>query len=438
LPDGFIPTREGKAILFQDDADILPMLAFLNCGSAGAFVRDTCGLHKQSGAIGNVPVPWLDEVTQNKLRDLSREILVRSFRSFSNEETSRNFLFPHFCKKASIKSENESFIINLTKEIERITQSLFELGPDEKFWLEGAALPALYEPSPDDVNSWCIGVAFGRFDWRLATGEREAPPEADPFDPPPAISPGMLPDGAAPFHANPGILVDDPGHKHDLARLVEMVLERVEMPVPLEVRRWLQREFFPYHLQRYSKSRRKAPIYWPLATASGSYTLWLYYPALTSQTLYTAVNDFVEPKLDGVAKAVQALRGKTGRSRAEEKQMEELQDLEVEIRNLRDTLLRLAPTCKPNHDDGVQVTAAPLWPLFRHRPWQTLLKETWQKLERGDYDWAHLAMSYWPDRVREKCKHDKSLAIAHDLENLYEEPAPAEGAALRRGRRKKP
>jgi hypothetical protein len=31
-------------------------------------------------------------------------------------------------------------------------------------------------------------------------------------------------------------------------------------------------------------------------------------------------------------------------------------------------------------------------------------------------------MSYWPARVREKCKTDKSLAIAHDLEALYVEP----------------
>ena len=37
--------------------------------------------------------------------------------------------------------------------------------------------------------SWAVGVAFGRFDWRLATGERDAPPEPDPFDPLPAKSP---------------------------------------------------------------------------------------------------------------------------------------------------------------------------------------------------------------------------------------------------------
>ena len=35
--------------------------------------------------------------------------------------------------------------------------------------------------------------------------------------------------------------------------------------------------------------------------------------------------------------------------------------------------------------------------------------------------WAHLALNYWPDRVREKWKTDKSLSIAHNLEQLYDE-----------------
>jgi hypothetical protein len=62
-----------------------------------------------------------------------------------------------------------------------------------------------------------------------------------------------------------------------------------------------------------------------------------------------------------------------------------------------------------------------LWQLFRHTPWRNKLKDTWQKLEKGDYDWANLAYNIWPERVQEKCKYDKSLAIAHDLEELYEE-----------------
>ncbi len=271
--------------------------------------------------------------------------------------------------------------------------------------------------------SWALGVAFGRFDWRLATGDREAPPEPEPSDPLPIMSPGMLPDGAVPFHHHTGILVDDQGHSHDLTRLTEEVLACVDVAVPDDVRRWLQRDFFTFHLQRYSKSRRKAPIYWPLSTTSGVYTLWIYYPNLSNQTLYTAINDFVEPKLKQVDADVATLRNKgAARSRDDEKQFEALQAFEMELIELRDTLLKLAPTYKPNHDDGVQISAAPLWQLFRHKPWQKVLKDTWAKLEKGDYDWARLAMNYWPERVREKCKTDKSLAIAHGLENLYVAP----------------
>jgi hypothetical protein len=268
-----------------------------------------------------------------------------------------------------------------------------------------------------------VGVAFGRFDLRIATGEREAPPEPDPFDPLPSKSPGMLPDDAEPFHAHSGILVDDQGNANDLARLIEEVLTRVDAPVPADVRRWLQRDFFPLHLRQYSKSRRKAPIYWPISTNSGSYTLWLYYPSLTDQTLFTAVIDFIEPKMKQVGQDVTALRTKgIARSRDDEKTFEALQALELELIELRDTLLAIAQTYRPNHDDGVQITAAPLWQLFRHKPWQKILKDTWANLEKGDYDWAHLAMAYWPDRVSIKCKIDKSLAIAHDQEHLYVEP----------------
>ena len=192
---------------------------------------------------------------------------------------------------------------------------------------------------------------------------------------------------------------------------------------------------FSDHLAFYSKSRRKAPIYWPLSTGSCSYTLWLYYPNLTDQTLFTAVNDFIEPKIKQVGKDVAVLRTKGGaRSRDDEKTFEVFQTLELELIELRDTLLSIAQNYRPNHDDGVEITAAPLWHLFRHKPWQKLLKDNWTKLEKGDYDWAHLAMGYWPDRVRKKCKTDKSLAIAHNLEHLYVEADPKPTKA--RGRKK--
>lgn len=340
------------------------------------------------------------------------------------------------------------------------------------------------------MKLYAVGCIFGRWDIRIALDPSLAPKLPDPFDPLPFCPPGMLvgPDGlpAKPggivseewLRARPdantlppkdvvkkptisdseyplriswsGILVDDEGHPEDIVGRVREAIEVIwkdragdieqeacEILGVRSLRDYFRKpgNFFADHLKRYSKSRRQAPIYWPLSTASGSYTLWLYYHRLTGQTLYTCVNDFVEPKLKQVGEAAGRLRQKTRRSSAEEKELERLSDLELELKDFRDELLRIAAFWKPNLNDGVKITAAPLWSLFRHTPWRNKLKETWQKLEKGDYDWAHLAYSIWPERVREKCKYDKSLAIAHDLEELYEEK-PA-GAKKKGGRRRK-
>jgi hypothetical protein len=312
-----------------------------------------------------------------------------------------------------------------------------------------------------ELLSYSLGCLLGRWDIRFPTDERQPPQLADPFAPLPVCSPGMLtnvnglpaaPDdvpGDYPLRISwPGILVDDEGHPEDIIGRVREIFELIWQECASEIehetcdllgvqslRDYFTRpnNFFAEHLKRYSKSRRKAPIYWPLQTPSGSYTLWLYYHRLHDQTLYTCVNDFVEPKLRQVAEQLNTLRSKTGHSNQENKELERLLNFEQELKDFRDELLRVAWFWKPNLNDGAQITAAPLWKLFQHKPWQKTLKETWDRLEHGDYDWAHLAYSIWPDRVREKCKHDRSLAIAHGLEYWYEEP-PAQ-AKKKRGRK---
>ncbi|MFM8320704.1 MAG: SAM-dependent methyltransferase, partial [Chloroflexota bacterium] len=310
------------------------------------------------------------------------------------------------------------------------------------------------------VLSYLFGCPFGRWDIRYPTGERRPPQlPSDPFAPLPACPPGMLQSATGmpaapedvpidyPIHISwSGILVDDDRLSEDITRRVGESLcviwpgrweaiesEACEILGVRSLREYLHRNFFADHLKRYSKSRRQAPIYWPLSTPSGSYTLWLYYHRLTDQTLFTCVNDFVSPKLKQVGEDAQWLRQKLRRTTAEEKELERLADFEAELHDFQAELLRVAGFWKPDLNDGVEITAAPLWRLFQHRPWQKRLKETWEKLERGDYDWAHLAYSIWPERVREKCKSDKSLAIAHGLEDLYVEP-PASGK--KKGRKK--
>lgn len=321
------------------------------------------------------------------------------------------------------------------------------------------------EDATKSALSESLGYVLGRWDIRYGTGDQLVPELPAPFAPLPACPPGMLQggdglplspeagrqlraDGKYPIDvAWDGLLVDDPEHPLDIERQVRTVFtvlwgdraealehEACEIFGVKTLRDYFRKPalFFADHLKRYSKSRRQAPIYWPLSSSSGTYTVWIYYHRLTNETLYSAVNDFVDPKLGHVSGEVARLRQKSGRSGADEKELEKLASLELEVKDFRDELLRIARFWKPNLNDGVQITAAPLWKLFRLPIWQKKLKQTWQELEAGDYDWAHLAYSIWPDRVTEKCKTDKSLAIAHKLEHLYVEVAKPKKRASRR------
>lgn len=462
VPSGVIPTA-GRSQVYPRQGDEIWLAALLSSNLATAVARFRGEAFWQPKFQNSMvaAVPYI-EPCGNILDDVSKKIsLVRSrmAEKFKSDESEILFLSPPLSFQEKFFEDFDRKTI-LGDELDERLAGLLELTPNEFAILKRDHDEALVKTADsaawddevsvkdevigngesaditDQALSWAVGVAFGRFDWRLASGERKSPSEPEPFDPLPAKSPGMLSDGAVPFHQHAGLLVDAPGHPHDLARLVEQVLETVDASVAEDVRRWLQKDFFAFHLKRYSKSRRKAPIYWPLATASGSYTLWFYYPSLSDQTLFTAVNDFVDPKLVDVRKELQTLRDKgAGRSKQDEKSLEALVSLEHELADLRDSLLEIAPNYRPNHDDGVQITAAPLWKLFRHKAWQKVLKDTWAKLEKGDYDWAYLAMNYWSERVREKCVTDKSLAIAHNLEHLYIEPEIAPKKA--RGRTKK-
>jgi hypothetical protein len=303
---------------------------------------------------------------------------------------------------------------------------------------------------------YVLGCTFGRWDIRYAIGERAKPELPEPFEPLPFCPPGQLQnaegmaitrDDAYKLEAQglwrypieipwDGVLIDDPGHPRDIEGRVQHVLEIIlkdrwetverEMCEILGVKRLREYfrkpgGFFRDQLERYSKSRRKAPIYWPLSTDNGAYTVWVYYPRLSAQTLYTCVNDYLDPKLGDIEKDQDRLGRLTTTDRKSLRSLDELRELQIELKSMRERLLKVAALpYKPNMNDGVLITAAPLWQFFRHGVWADALKECWKELNEGEYLWSHLAYAVWPDRVRKACVKDKSIAIAHELHELYE------------------
>ena len=355
----------------------------------------------------------------------------------------------------------------------------------------------------ESLLSYCVGCIFGRWDARISMDPSLAPELSAPFDPPPICPPGTLvgPDGlpAVPGHivseewlrarpnagtvppegviGNPtvldddyplriawdAVLVEDPGlgdaqpHRDDIVRRVREVLDTLWAEKSHEVeqeacsvlgisdlRDYFRQpaHFFQDHLKRHTKSRRKAPIYWPLSTTSGSYTIWLYYHRLTAETLYAAVNKHLEPKIADVERAAdrieRELEAASGRKATGLRdQLDEARSFGSELRQLRQELLRIAGLpYRPNLNDGVIINAAPLHTLFRLRSWAKDTATVWKKLEKGRYDWAHLAYTLWPERVREVCGRDRSIAIVHGLEDLCAfGPPPADGRRERKGRK---
>ena len=150
--------------------------------------------------------------------------------------------------------------------------------------------------------------------------------------------------------------------------------------------------------------------------------MWLSYHCLTKDSLYKALNDFLGPKLQHeVRKLAEMTHVAGGNPSASQREEIVEQDAFVnELRVLHEEVARIAPLWAPNLNDGVIINCSPLWRLFpQHRPWQKECRECWDTLAAGKYDWAHLAMHLWPERVVAKCADDRSLAIAHGLEEEF-------------------
>jgi hypothetical protein len=501
MPAGCIFGHKGPSAFVENDDsnELLAVLALTNSRSFAVCIglqlaaADAAARSYEVGIIQLTPIPNLRLEDQSTLATLARRAWLVKRSLDTHTETSHAFTLPALlqvegdtlvaranawteCVRSieveltAIQAEIDALSFDLygLEEADRraITQG-FGRGTDTPADAAGtdasisrAAANADAEDEDDvegstdtmklaaELVSWAVGVAFGRFDVRLATGAQPLPAEPEPFDPLPVCSLAMLTDDddlpltSAPagypfaFPEN-GILVDDPGHPRDLTAAVRAVFDEVfgvkadswwqEVaalldPKDHDLRAWLASGFFEHHLKRHSRSRRKAPILWQLGVPSGRYSVWLYAHLLTRDSFFQLQNDVVAPKLAHEERQLTSLVQTAGGSPSakERKQIAAQEAFVEELRALLDEVKRVAPLWNPTLDDGVVLTMAPLWRLVpQHKPWQKELKTRWDELATGKYDWAHLAMRLWPERAVPKCATDRSLAIAHGLENVF-------------------
>ena len=479
VPHAIIPTA-GRSQVYPIAEHLEWLLVLLASNVASAVARfrgENFGQPKfQNTMVGSVPFMEPNSDLVSKGIGIVKKCITEFSNLYSSDESAVAFIRSNL-KAASFESNSfdRQSLLGLPFDQEIATafglssteflllqRDLFESVTAPK-WMQEEDSDEATQAEATDVESdrsarwisYAFGVALGRWDIRYATGEQAAPELPDPFAPLPVCPPGML-QNAQGLPANPedvpasyplknipwdGILVDDPNHPLDIEHRIREVIEIIwngkeggpsaesieneacEILGVKSLRDYFRKPagFFADHLKRYSKSRRQAPIYWPLSTKSGSYTLWIYYHRLTDQTLHTCLIDFVIPKLKSIGNEIGNLR----ESKITGERLEALLELQEELSDFKAELEEIIKLpWKPNLNDGVLINAAPLWKLFRLPAWQKKLKATWDELKNGDYDWAHLAYTIWPERVKDACKSDRSMAIAHGLEHLCTIEAP--------------
>jgi len=487
LPRGCIFADKGpSAFVAGDDPDeLFALLAVMNSTSFEYLVRlqlarTELAQSYEVGLIQTTPIPPpTDHASRTTLASLARQAHDLQRERDTADETTHAFCLPGLvCHREAgslrqaaqaLEAEEQARAAQLARIQAEINEIVFDLyGLDEadraliRAEMEQPETSNLRPETPlpayvQDLLMWCVGVAFGRWDVRMALDPSLLPTLQGPFDPLPRCAPGALvgTDGLPPSSAaeiapeawlrarrnvldippaepdhraapNPqpetlepetpyplpiawdGILVDDPNHPSDIVARVRQVLfllwgdraDEVEREIcealgVTDLRAYFRdpRRFFAFHIKRYSKSRRKAPIYWLLQSRRRNYGIWLYYPRFAATTLYIVGRDYADAKvaleenrLEDLRRGLAGLEG--GARRRREREVERQQELVAEVTEFRDTLDRIALlNLPPDPDDGVLIGIAPLWELV---PWKEA-QRTWEWLVAGEYAWSRMA-----------------------------------------------
>lgn len=449
LPTGFIFDVKGSSG-FPPSDESLYVASILNSDIASyslGLLNPTVSF--QVGDIARIPIVDKPDKDKKQAIDSLASTLISLRRLDSTEDdTTYDFIAPlPWADGIEIKQKREEEIARLEAELDELVYDLYgifaedrkliekELSERETVSEEGdEGAPAGGEEEEAFLTreelafrwvSYAVGIVLGRFspgkegELGSAIVEDEEGEKKHLFTPEVEEKLRSLADPD-------GICVLDPGHPDDLPAKVEEALSlmlgeegesEVADTLGGDSRKYLSRTFFPEHAKLY----RRRPCYWLLATEKKNYGFYLFCERVDKDTLFKIKTNYLGPKLNLTANRLQELKEKASslegkERRAADKEMEQLEALLSEVEDFADKLDKvIAQGYDPHPDDGVLINLSPLRGLI---PWPKKgeLEKVWKELSSGSYDWSHMAMCHWPQRVKEKCQKDKSLRIAHGME----------------------
>lgn len=438
LPAGEIFGEKSIAILPNADVSAIRLMALLNSTAAAEMLQIFGrGRATENGAVKSLPF-GTEFLTRLSSVDEPVEELIELFDTAeAASELSSTFEFPAMLGIA--RKDAANWISGRTSRAEELqrkvddavaaalgVQRMDPMTPDRSELIR-RAFPDVQNADvlwAEETISYLVGLAFGRWDARKPGACRQAQGRGDVFQRLPDFPPGML-RGADGRHPADRVsdyplqlplshtLVDEPQHQWDIvdnvmdaARVMyedeyETVISDVlDALGDSSLRTHLRGPFFKSHLKRYSKSRRKAPIYWPLTIPSAKWGVWVYTPAISRETLYLISSEakrraaFSEAEVDRLER--EKAGGQSPRSTGQlGRALDAERNLAEELRQFRDEADRIANLgWAPDLSDGIALCAAPLASLFP--AWRDCSRYR-DELRNGQHKWAHV--SKWAEEL---------------------------------------